>query len=305
MADTVGSLMVEAGMNLAGFEASVSQIPAITSKHMERMSAEMKRTTREGAESLRLIDEALGVHLSRPLTRIIAQIPGVGSALQGLLGGAAFGAFAFAGVEFFDKVVKGIEKAKKAQEDFREATLKLNSAYDEFASSSYEKTQKLTEELAKIQGNTGLEKQAAAALAYADAMKSAETEANKLFDAMEKQQKASQAARGWLDQFLSGVGDAGHDLITSKASHNVEVLMYQLSAMKIRADQAFEWDKTHQTGTAMKELKEDTMMLGLALDAMREKGNQAGVELAQAGLKWAQAAELSINNQSVLAGMER
>src|ERR1700678_1581962 len=113
MADTVGALMVEAGMNLAGFEESVKQIPAITSKHMERMSAEMKRATREGAESLRLIDEALGVHLSRPLTRIIAQIPGVGTALQGLLGGAAFGAFAVAGTEFFDKMVEKIEKAQK------------------------------------------------------------------------------------------------------------------------------------------------------------------------------------------------
>lgn len=139
MGDVVGSLMVEAGLDLTKFDASVKTVPAITSQHFERMSAEMKRTTREGAESLRLIDEALGVHLSRPLTRIIAQIPGVGTALQGLLGGAAFGAFAVAGVEFFDKMVEKIERAQKAEEELTRSSEKAQQTYASLMA-SYDKS---------------------------------------------------------------------------------------------------------------------------------------------------------------------
>jgi len=129
MPDTVGSLAVELGLDLAKFENSARQVPAITSQHFERMSAEMKRTTREGAESLRLVDEALGIHLSRPLTRIIAQIPGVGTALQSILGGAAFGAFAVAGVEFFDKMTEKITHAQKAEDELLRSTEKAEQTF--------------------------------------------------------------------------------------------------------------------------------------------------------------------------------
>jgi hypothetical protein len=212
MADTVGSLMVEAGMNLAGFEESVKQIPAITSKHMERMSAEMKRTTREGAESLRLIDEALGIHISRPLSRIIAEIPGVGSALQGLLGGAAFGAFAVAGVEFYDKLVKGIEHAQKVQEEFKQSTQKLNDTYEEVMA-SYEKAEKL-------QSLTGLKKK----LFEIDSssIELAQKRVVELSAAAEKNAKdAAEAAKWWI---IAGaaVGDFFHVMVNADSSLSVE-----------------------------------------------------------------------------------
>src|SRR6202451_1870082 len=122
MSDTVGSLMVEAGVNLAGLEDSVKQIPAITSKHFERMSAEMKRTSREGAESFRLIDESLGIHVSRPLTRLLtSEFPAFAKGLQSILGVGAVGALAAVGIEFGEHIAGQIDKAKKAQQDWDEA----------------------------------------------------------------------------------------------------------------------------------------------------------------------------------------
>jgi len=87
----VGALSISMGVNLAEFEAGMKRAAAVGTSQAGMMSAAMKRQTKEGAESLRLVDEAIGVHVSRPLSKVIAQIPGVGSALASL-GGATLGA---------------------------------------------------------------------------------------------------------------------------------------------------------------------------------------------------------------------
>lgn len=221
MADTVGALMVEAGIDLAGFESSVKQIPAITSRHMERMSAEMKRTTREGAESLRLIDEALGIHMSRPLARIIAQIPGVGSALQSILGVGAFGALAVVGVEFFDKITKGIERAEKAQEELRQSTEKVQSTYDA-AMASYEKS-------TKLRSLSGLDKKLFE-IDYSS-IEEGSKKVKELSAAAEKNAKAAADASKWWMVAAAAVGTFFHEMTTSNSGLTVERMQKEFSTL--------------------------------------------------------------------------
>src|ERR1700677_1972748 len=263
MADTVGALMVEAGRNLAGFEGSVKQIPAITSKHMERMSAEMKRTVREGSESLRLIDEALGIHISRPLSRIIAEIPGVGEALKGLLGGAAFGAFAVAGVEFFDKLVKGIEHAQKAQEEFKQSTQKLNETYED-AMASYEKQEKLQ----SFGADSGVKKK------LFEIDYSAADEARKHVDALteaaEKNAKAAAEAAKWWIIAGAAIGDAWHELVTSDSGLNVEKINKGFETMKESLDKLSRIDAMQGTHLGLEWVQEAIPQLEAQMKALAE-----------------------------------
>ena len=128
----VGTISVRMGVSLADFQAGLKQATAVATSETGLMSAEMKRASREGAESFRLIDEALGIHLSRPLTRILTQeFPSLAKGLQSILGVGVVGALGVAGVELFDKIAKGIEKAQKAQEDLRAATLNVNTVFEQ------------------------------------------------------------------------------------------------------------------------------------------------------------------------------
>jgi hypothetical protein len=265
MADTVGSLMVEAGMNLAGFEESVKQIPAITSKHMERMSAEMKRTTREGAESLRLIDEALGVHLSRPLTRIIAQIPGVGTALQGLLGGAAFGAFAVAGTEFFDKMVEKIEKAQKTQEELASSSEKAKQT---FAGLMGE-----LDKSATLRGLSGLDRQLKE-LDYS-ALERASKGIGELSAANEKQAKDTEAASGAWTHFLAAIGTTWSGLTGSAgvegASKQFEEFNNKIKDIKATSQSNPLQGLREALAATQEEAKKAAQMLA-AMEAMKMSG---------------------------------
>jgi|GEM_PF-6692406 len=113
MSLNVGSIAVGMNVDLAEFETGMRKATALASSHTALMSAEMKRQSREGAESMRLIDEAIGVHISRPLTRVIAQLPGIGTALAALGGiGGAAGVIALIGVGW-EKVVPAIERVAK------------------------------------------------------------------------------------------------------------------------------------------------------------------------------------------------
>lgn len=87
MSDQIGSIFAKLGIVLD--EQQMAAASALFKSNVGGMSAEMKRTSREGAESLRLIDEALGIHVSRPITRVIGESKVLGAALAAIAGGAA------------------------------------------------------------------------------------------------------------------------------------------------------------------------------------------------------------------------
>jgi len=211
------------------------------------MSAEMKRASREGAESFRLIDEALGIHVSRPLTRILTQeFPALASTLQSLLGVGVAGAL---GVALFEGVEKGIEKieqAQKAEEELAAASRKVGETFDD-AMQSYEKADKL-------RSLSGLDK----TLFQIDY--SAVDEGRKKIDdlaaAMEKETAAAVEAHKWTTELFASVGDAAHQGFSTQSTLGVEQIGKQLTDFKQRFDELSKLDALHQTNESAKFVNE-------------------------------------------------
>src|SRR5580704_17713214 len=107
MSTNLGTVLVGLGYDLSALEKGAPEAFRMINSQTLGMSAEMKRSAREGAESFRLIDEALGIHVSRPLTRILTEeFPGLASALQSLMGAGIVGALGVAAFEGFEKVTR-------------------------------------------------------------------------------------------------------------------------------------------------------------------------------------------------------
>jgi hypothetical protein len=135
----VGAMAARLGLDPSDFLDKMKGVEGFASGSGQRIAAAMKQSSREGAESLRLIDEALGIHLSRPVTRIISQeFPALASGLQSILGAGVIGAVGVGLFEFGEKAAAAMEKAKKAQEEYRASQEKLKTTFDEMMA-GYEK----------------------------------------------------------------------------------------------------------------------------------------------------------------------
>src|SRR5580704_6320420 len=122
MSNNLANLMVGFGLDLSALQKDAPEAFRILNSQTLGMSAEMKRASREGAESFRLIDEALGIHVSRPLTRILTQeFPGFAKGLQAVMGVGVVGALGAVGFEFAEHIGRSIDEAKKKQEEYDES----------------------------------------------------------------------------------------------------------------------------------------------------------------------------------------
>ena len=122
----IAEMAVRLGMDPGEFLDRIKGVQGVTAFTSAQMARDMRRGSREAGESFRLIDESLGIHVSRPLTKIlVSEFPQFGKVLQSVLGGAVFGAVATIGVEAFEKLGKAIAHAREAQEQFRDATLRV------------------------------------------------------------------------------------------------------------------------------------------------------------------------------------
>src|ERR1039457_6382349 len=122
----VGTMAARLGLDPAEFLDKMKGVEGFTSGLNARMAQNMKKTSREGAESMRLIDEALGIHVSRPITRILTrEFPAFAKALQSVLGGALVGAIGMVAFEAFEKISRKMDEAKKKEEEYTEAVRKV------------------------------------------------------------------------------------------------------------------------------------------------------------------------------------
>ena len=198
----VGAMAARLGLDPSDFLDKMKGVEGFASGSGQRIAAEMKRTSREGAESLRLIDEALGVHLSRPVTRIISQeFPALASGLSSILGAGVFGAITFAGVEAFDKLSEKMEKAQKAQEAYRESLDKLKTSFDEVMAGYAKSTAE--------RGLTGIDKEL-----FKIDTHSLEEARHQLDDLSKDSRGLGEERRrggsGLWTRALAAIGDAGH-----------------------------------------------------------------------------------------------
>jgi hypothetical protein len=207
MSTNLGTVLVGLGYDLSALEKGAPEAFRLINSQTLGMSAEMKRASREGAESFRLIDEALGIHISRPLTRLLTQeFPGFAQGLQSVLGAGVVGALGVAGIEFFDKIAKSIEHAQKAQEEFAAAMRKTGDVIGDTGAGHARTMKEIELELAEKQGVPSAKMQLVDFKIDTTAMEQAKKSIGEITDAMEKEAKAATDAGKWTTQFWDAVG---------------------------------------------------------------------------------------------------
>lgn len=250
MATNLATILVGLGYDLSALEKGAPEAYRLINSQTASMSAEMKRTSREGAESLRLIDEALGIHLSRPLTRILTQeFPGLAKGLQSVLGAGVVGALGVAGVELFDKVAKSIEKAQKAQEVLREATANVDKVFAEEMGAYKDKDKAVTAATAAV---------------------------DKLAEAEMKEAKAAQEARGAFTSIEATVGDFLHKVTSFQSTLDVEKLNKGFANFLANYNTKAFTDSIDKTSTAVKYLGDEIKTVTAAsaeLDRQAKEGH--------------------------------
>jgi len=200
------------GLDPAEFLDKMKNVEGFTSGLNQRMSAEMKRTSREGAESFRLIDESLGIHISRPLTRLLtSEFPAFAKGLQSILGVGAVGALAAVGIEFGEHIAAQIEKAKKAQQDYDEAIRHTEDVLAELGASHARTMQEISLRMAAVQGKPGAQLNEAMFKIDSAALAEAKKGIDGITEAMEKEAKAAANAQGFWVKFWEVVAVVPYD----------------------------------------------------------------------------------------------
>lgn len=250
MSTNVGSISVGMNVDLAQFQAGMSKATDLARSNTALMSAEMRTQSREGAESLRLIDEAIGVHISRPLTRVIAQIPGVGAALQDLFAISATAAIGGVLIEGLERIGKKIEEVREKPLEIAESWNKVSATFDA-STASFEKTINSIEahivsltsgKLAAL--NLELKNLGTTAL---EAQKGTDS----LFTSIEAALKKGQP--GFIDNLLGNAGDL-LDRFNQKfrpQAAEVDQLNEHFRSLKLYIDQAFQADAINKTHDAL------------------------------------------------------
>lgn len=255
MSTTLATILVGLGYDLSALEKGSPEAFRLINQQTMNMSAEMKRNARDGAEAFRSIDEMIGIHINRPMTRLLVEtFPAFGKALSSVLGGVAFGAVAFAGVELFDRIKTGIEKARKAQEEFVQSQEKVKQIYEDTLQ-SYDKAAKLRalSGLTDTSGNANGLPKALFETNFA-AITEATKHVNELTDALLKEADAAVKAHSTWTELMAGIGDAAHVLTTTSSGMGVEQINQQLAIFKQKYDDLARTDAlkgTHQAGTAL------------------------------------------------------
>jgi uncharacterized protein YqgQ len=235
--------MVGFGLDLSALEKGAPEAYKLISSQTVAMSAEMKRSAREGAESFRLIDEALGIHVSRPLTRILTQeFPMLAQGLQSVLGAGIIGALGMAAFEGFEKAARAIEQAQKAEEEFQNASRKTATIFTDIMQ-SYEKA-------ATLRSLSGLDKKLFE-IDYTSVEQGAK-KIDELAAAMVKEAQASQEAHKWTTELLAGIGDAAHVVFNSASSLGIEAIGKQFEELVQRFNELSKLDALHGTHESAK-----------------------------------------------------
>jgi hypothetical protein len=277
----------------------------------ERMSADMKRTNREGAESFRLIDEAIGIHMSRPLTRLItSEFPALAKGLQSILGIGAVGALATVGFEFGERIAASIEKAKKAQQDYDESIHHTEDVLADLGASHARTMQEIELRMAALRGKPGANALEALFKIDTAALAEAKKGIDEIAEAMEREAKSAAKIAGVLQQIKLAAGFTW-DNFWSDASAQADATSGKFLEFKRTLDLIME----ARSADPMQGMRESLRRLD---DELSNTGAEiarklAAIQLAQAttilapgphGSQHAMHPDSGVN-QDVLAGQEK
>jgi hypothetical protein len=206
MSLNVGNISARFGLDPAEFLEKMRGVSGATELFSNQMKRSMKESAREGAESLHLLDHALGIQLPRSMNRLITQeFPALAAGLQSILGVGAVGVLAEAGFEFGEKIAKQIEKAKKAQQDYDDAIRHTQEVIGDLGASHARTMKEIELRMAEQAHRPGAKTAALDFKIDTSALELAKKQIGEITDAIEKEAKSAQLAKKWTTEFWLAV----------------------------------------------------------------------------------------------------
>jgi hypothetical protein len=255
MSVNVGTLSAKFGLDPAEFLEKLRGVSGATALFSEGMKREMRQSTRDGAEAFRTLDEMMGIHLNRPMTRLLVEtFPSFAKGLQSILGGVAFGAVGFAVTELFERVTKGMEEAKKKEEEYQQAVQKTKTVIGETDAASEQRIDKAMAKAAALRGDTKGEAHFKGLVADAEAVDQMAKSVDKLVEAELREARAAEARK----QIWAAAGVIAHEVFSSESSLNVGKINDQMEKFGREFDLKSIEDQVHHTTTAFTFLAEET-----------------------------------------------
>jgi hypothetical protein len=241
----VGSMAARLGLDPADFLDKMKGVQGFNGFVSSEMARQWKKTGRDGQEGIRLIDEALGIHVARPVARIVSEtFPALSKAISGILPGVAFSALGFAIFEFAEKAVEKIQKAQKAVEEFGAASAKVESTLQQIGEGWAVK-------IAGLQNRNGQ------SALNAEGAKEARKDVEEYMKALDEMQKKQEAASGWITKSLAAIGNEWHSVFASDSTKLFEQGQQDLERLGRGLQDAFNFDVMHGTDTALRKINDD------------------------------------------------
>ena len=240
----VGAMAARLGLDPSDFMQKMQGVQGFNGFVSSEMRREWRKTGRDGQEAIRLIDEAIGIHVARPVARIIAEtLPGLSKALSSVLGGVAFGALAIAGTEFIEHINHKMDEAAKKEEEYREAVHKTQTVLAEGRVEHEKRMAQSLGKTAQLQGDT------AGALGFKAReeeitnLQRFAKEVDAIAEAETKEAKAAAARSG----FWSSVGTNIHEAFTRDSVLNAERISSAMESVQNKVSLLAQQDALHGT----------------------------------------------------------
>jgi hypothetical protein len=247
------------GLDTSDFVEKMKGVEGFSSASGQRIAAEMKRTSREGAESLRLFDEAIGVHLSRPLTRLITEtFPGVAEGLASVLGGTAFIAIGAAALEFGERIVNSIQRATKAQEEFRQASIQAADVLEKIGNDWAGK-------MATLDKTDPLRR-------FREGAHEARTEFEQISKVLDDVNRKREEAESPLSRLEAGIGNAWDNLTQGSTASISKNQQEQVERQRRDISHALLQDELHGTHTSLQLIDSDLASVNAKIEEYQRLG---------------------------------
>jgi hypothetical protein len=268
----VGAMAARLGLDPSEFLDKMKGVQGFNGFVSGEMARQWKKTGRDGQEGMRLIDEALGIHVARPVARIVSEtFPALGKAMSGLLPGVAFTALGIAIFEFAEGIGKKMDEAKKKQDEYTDAVLKTKSVMADAAGESQKTFYGLKAKQAGLEGDTAGEAKYKALATNAEAAEKMAKFTDALVAAERRELEASLA----LMPVWSALGRVWHEIWSSDETLGVEKVGDEIKDFQRKFAELSTEDALKGTTTAAKYLNDQIDESKNKIDDMIRKQAEA------------------------------
>ena len=268
----VGAMSARLGLDPAEFLDKMKGVQGFNGFVSGEMARQWKKTGRDGQEGLRLIDEALGIHVARPVARIVSEtFPALGKAMSSILPGVAFSALGYAIFEFAEGISKKMDEAKKKQDEYTDAVLKTKAVAAQAAADSQKTYYGLEAKQAHLEGDTQGESRYKALEANAESAEKMARYVESLVSAERRELDASLA----LMPVWSALGRIWHEIWTSNPQLGIEKVGDEIKIFEQKFADLSLQDALKGTTTAAKYLNDQLDESQTKIDGMLRKQREA------------------------------